>query len=954
MLDGLLHTLLNKLCNGPAPGASGRPPDRELLERFVAGRDEAAFAELVRRHGPAVLGVCRRVLGQEQDAEDAFQATFLVLARQVGSIRKHASVAAWLHGVACRVAASLKREGVRRRDRERVRREVPPPAMADEVSRREVRSVLDEELLRLPQRYRAALVLCYLQGKTQREAARELGLRPTTLKGRLERGRELLRARLARRGLALPAAPLAAALTESAAPAAPPPALAGATVKAGLLVAAGVAAEEVVPGRVAALALGVLKPVFVSGARASLALVLLFGLSLTGAAVLAGHFFGHRPGEAPRPAVPDQGAQKARGREAGPGAGGTRRLTDAHGDMLPAGARLRLGTVRLRHAGGVASLAFAPDGKALVSTGDNLDRSIRLWDLASGKELRRLADGAFVSRVVVSADGKAFASVTEQGLLVWDLATGKEVRRLPVPQGYFRALALAPDGKRLAVCLGDNLILLLDAQTGKEQRQFCHDGLVVTALTFAPDGRTLASGSHGKAVRLWEVATGRVRQEMTVGDNGVKDLLFTPSGGALVVLSDRDSPPVSLLDSATGKELRRLGEKTYVSAMALSPDGKLLAGASWRDGYAVVLWEAATGKEVRRLTGLHGQVTALAFSADGRRLAAGGGGVESPRVPAWEWSSGTSIRVWDVASGKEVSPRGGHEEGVLSVAYSPDGKLLATAGRDNTVRLWDAATGRERSSLVGHRERVSVVRFSPDGGTLASGGSDGTVRLWDVATGQERRRFEGLKYVAKCLAFSPDGKLLAGPGLRLWDVATGKLRRQLPVGKEPPHCLAFSPDGKVLASGGGQMVYLPAMGADNNIHLWDVATGKELRQLKGHRLGVTSLAFSPDGRQLASGGRGTTVRIWEVANGRERRRFEVNSDGEVAFAPDGKAVASSTTHRSVITLWDAATGQARRELAGHQAGVFALAFRPDGGALASASQDGTVLVWDLAGRPAGE
>jgi WD40 repeat protein len=677
------------------------------------------------------------------------------------------------------------------------------------------------------------------------------------------------------------------------------------------------------------------------------ALVLLFGLSLTGAAVLAGQFFGQRPEAARRPAGPDGGP-----RGTGQGAGRARGLTDAHGDPLPSGARLRLGTVRLRHAGGIASVAFAPDGKALVSAGDNLDQSIRLWDFGSGKELRRLTDGAFVSRVVVSADGKAFANVAGQGILVWDLATGKEVRRLPVPPDYFRALALTPDGKRLAVCLGDNTILVLDALTGKEQRRFRHDGSVLAALAFAPDGRALATGGHGKTVRLWEVATGRVRQELTVGDNGVKDLLFTPSGDALVVLGDGDDPPVRLLSPATGNELRRLGAKTYVTALALSPDGKLLAGASWRDGYALVVWELATGREVRRLTGIHAQVVALAFSADGRRLAAGGGGVESPRVPAWEWSSGNTIRVWDVASGQEVSPRGGHEDAILSVAYSPDGKLLTTAGRDNTVRLWDAATGRERTSLIGHQKRVSIVRFSPDGTSLASGSNDGTIRLWDVATGQERRRFEGLKYVAKCLAFSPDGKLLAGPGPRLWNVATGKLLRQFPAGKVPPHCLAFSPDGKILATAGGQMVYLPPIDTDNNIHLWDVATGKELRQLTGHRLGVTSLAFSPDGRQLASGGRGTTVRIWEVASGKERRRFEGNSDGEVAFAPDGKMVASSTTHRSVITLWDVATGQARREIDGHRAGVFALAFRPDGRALASASQDGTVLVWDMAGRAA--
>src|SRR5262249_43032012 len=160
--------------------------------------------------------------------------------------------------------------------------------------------------------------------------------------------------------------------------------------------------------------------------------------------------------------------------------------------------------------------------------------------------------------------------------------------------------------------------------------------------------------------------------------------------------------------------------------------------------------------------------------------------------------------------------------------------------------------------------RVFAVRFAPDGKTLASGGGL-AVYLWDVQTGKEVRRFETKEGSSACLAFSPDGKLLAGPAGLIWDVASGKRVQQLPEPGRSAHCIAFSPDGKVLATGSGQIIYLPGpRDADNIIHLWDIATGKEIRRLAGHTMGVTSVEFSPDGRMLASGTRGATVRIWEV------------------------------------------------------------------------------------------
>jgi RNA polymerase sigma factor (sigma-70 family) len=274
-MNGRIGTVLRHVGRLAAAGPAESTPDRGLLERFVADRDEAAFEALVRRHAPMVLGVCRRVLRHSEDTEDAFQAAFLILARRAAAVRKSDSLGSWLHGVAYRVAANLRRDLARRRAREAVVSDPPEPAAAAEVSWQDVRVVLDEELARLPERLQAPLVLCYLEGKTRDEAARELGWSVGTLRGRLERGRDLLRSRLTRRGLALSAALLGAALTHDA----------SAALSATLIGAAVKTTAGPVPTLVAALAGGVLRTMFVAKMK-TVALLLFAVLALGTAGVV--------------------------------------------------------------------------------------------------------------------------------------------------------------------------------------------------------------------------------------------------------------------------------------------------------------------------------------------------------------------------------------------------------------------------------------------------------------------------------------------------------------------------------------------------------------------------------------------------------------------------------------------------------------------------------------------
>lgn len=270
-------------------GAVAEDSDVRLLQRFLAHRDEASFAGLLRRHGPMVLGVCQRILGDDADAEDAFQATFLVLIRKAASIRRHESLGSWLHGVALRVARQARLNAARRRGHERQAPAMTPSDDFAAILRRDLRAVLDEELERLPEKYRAPLVLCYLEGKSHEEAAQQLGWPSGTVFGRLARGRDLLRGRLIRRGVALSAPALAAALAGEAA-AALPVALVGSTVTAVTLFAAGqVTAGGTLSASAITLAEGALRVMYLSKVRTVTALLLTGAILATAGATMAYH-----------------------------------------------------------------------------------------------------------------------------------------------------------------------------------------------------------------------------------------------------------------------------------------------------------------------------------------------------------------------------------------------------------------------------------------------------------------------------------------------------------------------------------------------------------------------------------------------------------------------------------------------------------------------------------------
>jgi RNA polymerase sigma factor (sigma-70 family) len=927
--------------------------DGELLQRFAAARDEAAFGELLRRHGLMVLRACRRVLPNDADAEDVFQAAFLVLARKAGSGRWGTSVANWLYGVASRLALKARQAAARRDARTRQ----PPERRASdplaEITLREAQAVLDEELGRLPERYRGPLVLCYLEGATRDEAARQLGWSLGTLKRRLEQGRGVLRGRLARRGLTWPAALAAVTLGESVEAGVLPRPLAASTTRAAALFADGAQAGTAgLPLRAAALAQRMGKGGRLAWLKTAAALSLALGVALVGAGA---------PGQRATP----------RGDTAGPPAEAAR--VDSHGDPLPPGALLRLGSLRLRTGAPVFAVLPTPDGKAVFSGA--VAPHVRLWEVATGKEIRcfevpQKPDADYlniVSALALSSDGRTLAIGTRNGpFLLFEVATGKLLRTLSGQPDRSRAVAFSPDSKLLASTAGRSEgpceIVLWDAGAGKELRRLPGHSQMVYRLTFSPDGKLLASAGEGGEVRLWDTATGRpLRSWDAHGKQPVMALAFTPDGKTLA--SAGHDGALRLWEVATGKPRKRQPDSAAFPTLAFSPDGKLLAAKSGAPGF-VALWDVASGNQVELLK-VKQEVRALAFLTrqDGLRLAAG---TADGTVLLWDLpGSATLLRPDRVGRTAEALHALGHQSGVSTVAVSPDGKTIATGSHDHTVRLWDAASGKESRKLEGHWYGIKSLCYSPDGKLLVSAGIDGQVFVREATTGKILHHLSGC-----CAALSPDGKLLATattdqkPVIQLWNVATWQELRRLYGPRASIFRLAFSPDGKTLASGGWGSYHGLKGGnvefENRTMRLWDVASGRQLSQFGDPREYVYALVFTPDGKTLISGGdpsrdkERVPIRLWETATGKERGRIPGHRGGvwSLTLSPDGRTFASGSED-GTARLWDLHTRKELRRLQGHRGWVTAVTFGPGGRTLVTGSLDTTALVWDLRGLGAG-
>jgi WD40 repeat protein len=631
--------------------------------------------------------------------------------------------------------------------------------------------------------------------------------------------------------------------------------------------------------------------------------------------------------------------------------------------------------------------------------------------------VQQIGHSSPLEALAYSPNGRLVASGSNDNMVkLWDVATGREMRTFVGHSQPVKAVAFSPDGNYLASGSDDATLKLWDVTTGKAVRSFTGHSYGVTAVAFSHDGRYLLSGADAfeptkgagavGQVKMWEVSSGRAVRTFSGHSGRVNTVAFSPDGR--LALSGGDDRRVKLWDLAAGQEVRSfLHHDGPVEAVAFSPDGRLaLSGGKDK---TMRLWEVATARELRSFAHPNG-VTSVAFRPDGNFAISG---ISYDSVLARDGSGSSSslekIRLWDLTTGAEVrtfvEPGQPLPEALINVrlldkatrvVLSPDGRFaLSNLARE--MLLWDVTTGKPVRTFVGRSSRVACVELSPDG-RLGVSVSGNTLHLWDVASGKELRSFGSSEW-GNALAFSPDGRmLLAG--------THGDFERNLMDGPAGSSGVAFSPDGRFALSGSGwklelwdategQQVRSFAGSAssdvkENAVILWDVATGREVRRFAGHTGWVTSVAFAPDGRLAASGGRDHKIKLWDVAAGKELRTMDVSggnwffegiavafltdrfvqaavsgglqvwevktgklvggtsdpngSLASVRFSGDGQRAVSVTNE--TVNLWDMTKGEVLRSFTGHTSSVDSVAVSRDGGLVMSGSNDGTARLWD--------
>lgn len=584
-------------------------------------------------------------------------------------------------------------------------------------------------------------------------------------------------------------------------------------------------------------------------------------------------------------------------------------------------------------------VALAPDGKTLV-TGGNYSTAVRAS--TSGEPLVMISVGRTDS-AVFSPDGKQIVSAGGDGIRIWDVASGQQLRQLIIGnKRYDHSAMYSPDGRQIVTASGEGTARIWDAATGQELRRFVgHTGSVNSAV-FSPDGMQIVTAGKDKTARVWNVATGLELRVLTGHSEAVNSAVFSPDGKQIVTAS-RDNT-ARIWDVASGQELLLLtGPRYGFNSAAFSPDGQQVVTANADD--TARIWDVATGQEIRVLAGHSRSVNSAVFSPDGRQILTAS-------------DDGTAC-VWDTETLKrEVLD---HPAVVTSAAYSPDGTRIITTSLDREARIWDAATGKTLHRLFfGHKitDIIRTATFSPDGQQVVTASADDTARIWDVASGRELYQFTAHTGEVNSAAYSPDGKQIVTANgnktARIWDVATEKELRVLTGHSQNVYSAVFSPDGQQVVTAS----------ADQTARIWDVATGEELHRLTGHTSAVNSAAFSPDGTRIATASQDRTARTWDAVTGRELLRLAghgcdlEDSDNcgvtSASYSPDGTLIVT-TGYDGVARIWDATDGTTTHILHGDSGPLYNAVFSPDGQQVFVSAGPGLpdlyrVQVYDLSGK----
>ena len=922
--------------------------DVELVHRILAG-DETAFVSLVEKYQKQVHALAWRKIGDFHIAEEITQDTFLKVYQKLATLKDPNQFSGWLYVIATRQCLTwlrkkrIETESLEETDTEWVDESAYSRYVAEEHAKTTTeaqREVVKKLLAKLKESERTVLTLHYFGEMTVEEISRFLGVSTSAIKLRLHRARQRLKKEEPMIREALSNFQLSPNLTD--------------TIVQKIertKPAAPSGSKPLVP--------------WVIGASTAFLIVLMLGIgsqhlarfqqpySLDAQSETAVELI-----EAPivlnleaKPDVRNQLGVNSDDRGEGDGTGqeSNQSLTDKGNYTqwrLPENAKARLGK------GAVHEVAYPSDGNRLaVASGTG----IWLYDARTGQELDLLTGHTgSVLTVAFSPDGSTIASGSEDTtVMFWDAITGEHKQTLIGHENIVTSVAFNPKGDILASASFDATVRLWDVTTGKLKRKTLEARSSLTHIVFNPSGDTIAGSTLAdNVVYLWDVATGKIKTTLEVDTQFAGDIAFSHDGDKIAINCSSDLN-IQIWDVSTRQYQGTLrGHTTNTMDIVFSPDGNTLASVCL-DG-TLRLWNY--NEEFLRDLRVGRNKPKTTFHIENMRWMRIIFSPDNSTIAGYD-EDGT-VLLLDAATGQQKTAISGHTNRVSSIAFSPGGNIIAS-GKGDQVLLWDVNTAELTESLNTAGLNIISVGFSPNGSTLATGHDGNTILLWDMETRQQKLKIEvplldtDIKTWIREVIFSPDGNLLASSGgyndysVYLWDVNTGLLKVKLEGHTDTVDSIAFSPNGRMLAS------CCEGFG-DNSIKLWHVVTGQLIATLEGHTGGVFSVAFSPDGKTLASGAgfEDNSIKLWDISTVKNKETLKSGKGYVlcVAFSPDGRTLANGNSGRSV-SLWDIATKQQIAVLTGHNSVVKCVAFSPDGKTLASGSNDGTILLWDLTSAP---
>lgn len=525
------------------------------------------------------------------------------------------------------------------------------------------------------------------------------------------------------------------------------------------------------------------------------------------------------------------------------------------------------------HSNWVFSVAFSADGNTLATA--SYDKSIKLWNIPEAKEIGTLlGHTAGVRSVVFSRDGKYLVSGSaDRTAIIWNLADHNPIATLKGHAAAIRAVACSPDGLTVATASEDATVKLWKTADWTERASIQGtEGVMFWCVAYSPAGRSLAAGAFDGTVKLYDPTDGKERKTLRGATEAITAVAFAPGAREVIAGSidktlrrwksesatksggskPEKAPELKSSEALTALKPVVLNVEKAVLSLSFNKDGKLLVVGTGqlKSPGSLQVWNLASHEKLWQGDDVKYGLPAVTFSRDEQRIAVG-----NYFDRFW--------RLVDATSGKQIKEVRGHRGNVTSIAYSPNGQLIATASLDRDVKLWDATTYKEVKTMVGHTDYVSSIVFSPDGKRLLSGSYDGTARLWDVDSGKQISEMKGYRGLVMQACYSHDGKLIAAAGrdgtggdamVRIYDAANGDFWFSLRGHRTRVESVAFSPNGKLIATGG----------SDKTIRLWDVASGAELLKLSQDGA-VRAVLFAPDNRHLATGCDDKTVKLWDLS-----------------------------------------------------------------------------------------